>query len=354
MGKTEAAGEKTTDAGEQKQESEEKRDAADVKAEDGGESGVASNQDEGAKAKGKQNTPTLAKIRKRRGFFERSAVKGVIFACSICKFRSFYNEDMIAHMESKFHKDHFKYLSNQLSKPTTDFLQEYLNNKYKKTQQRVSQMENHSGFVCQIFKDQDLTRDIGMEQFMRKVEAAHCSACDVFIPMQHMLIQKHLKSHDHNYNRKGMMEQSKRASLSVARSILNHKVIGKKLERYLKGDNPFSGNQDEHDPEDSMVMDVSEADLTAESLGEAKQDEEEHAAEGADPEAESAAEVVGNGEEHEEMKMEMGGAADEDEEEGVEGVEVGDEEAELAEEGVAVGEEEEELTEENAEAPAAE
>lgn len=32
----------------------------------------------------------------------------------------------------------------------------------------------------------------------------------------------------------GMMEQSKRASLSVARSILNHKLIGKKLESYLK------------------------------------------------------------------------------------------------------------------------
>lgn len=47
----------------------------------------------------------------------------VIFACSVCKFRSFYSEDMHAHLESKFHKDHFKFLSNQLSKPTTDFLQ---------------------------------------------------------------------------------------------------------------------------------------------------------------------------------------------------------------------------------------
>lgn len=37
---------------------------------------------------------------------------------------------------------------------------------------------------------------------MKKVEAAHCSACDVFIPMQYTLIQKHLKSPDHNYNRK--------------------------------------------------------------------------------------------------------------------------------------------------------
>lgn len=44
--------------------------------------------------------------------------------------------------------------------------------------------------------------DLGMEHFMRKVEAAHCAACDLFIPMQPHLIQKHIKSPDHNYNRK--------------------------------------------------------------------------------------------------------------------------------------------------------
>lgn len=47
----------------------------------------------------------------------------VAFACSVCKFRSFYSEDMATHLESKFHKDHFKFLAGQLSKPTTDFLQ---------------------------------------------------------------------------------------------------------------------------------------------------------------------------------------------------------------------------------------
>lgn len=47
----------------------------------------------------------------------------VMFACSVCKFRSFYKEEMEAHLESRFHKDHFKFLSGQLSKPTTDFLQ---------------------------------------------------------------------------------------------------------------------------------------------------------------------------------------------------------------------------------------
>ncbi|XP_076838877.1 A-kinase anchor protein 8-like isoform X2 [Brachyhypopomus gauderio] len=217
------------------------------------------------KMQGKQTPPPASKLRKRRGFFER-----VTFACSICKFRSFYSEDMEAHLESKFHKDHFRFLSNQLSKPTTDFLQEYLNNKYKKTEQRVNQMENHSAAICQVFKEQDLTRDIGMEHFMRKVEAAHCAACDMYIPMQYNLIQKHLRSPDHNYNRKGMMEQSKRSSLSVARSILNHKVIGKKLESYLRGENPFIGNQDDQDPEDSMVMEASEGDPANESIKEDK------------------------------------------------------------------------------------
>uniref|UniRef100_A0A673N0W6 A-kinase anchor protein 8-like n=1 Tax=Sinocyclocheilus rhinocerous TaxID=307959 RepID=A0A673N0W6_9TELE len=332
MGKTEATGEASASdaaAGEQTQESEEATAATAVVR-----SFVISpsNQDESAKAKGKKTPPSAAKARKRRGFFERSGVKVMTFACSICKFRSFYSEDMAVHLESKFHKDHFKFLSNQLSKPTTDFLQEYLNNKYTKTEQRVSQMDNHSTVICQVFKEQDLTRDLGMEHFMKKVEAAHCSACDVFIPMQYTLIQKHLKSPDHNYNRKGMMEQSKRSSLSVARSILNHKVIGKKLESYLKGEDPFNGNQDDQDPEDSMVMEVSEADLTSESLNEIKQEEEGPLAEGAEP----AAEAVGNGEEHEEeVKMETGGAAEEGVEEGEEGVEVGEEEA--AEHGVDAG-----------------
>uniref|UniRef100_A0A673J5I9 A-kinase anchor protein 8-like n=1 Tax=Sinocyclocheilus rhinocerous TaxID=307959 RepID=A0A673J5I9_9TELE len=326
MGKTDTAGDTTaTDAaaGEQTQESEEAAATAGVRSHSFVMS--PSNQDESAQAKGKKTPPAAAKVRKRRGFFERSGVKVMTFACSVCKFRSFYSEDMAVHLESKFHKDHFKFLSNQLSKPTTDFLQEYLNNKYKKTEQRVSQMDNHSTVICQVFKEQDLTRDLGMEHFMKKVEAAHCSACDVFIPMQHTLIQKHLKSPDHNYNRKGMMEQSKRSSLSVARSILNHKVIGKKLESYLKGENPFNGNQDDQDPEDSMGMEVSEADLTNESLNEIKQEEEGPLAEGAEP----VAEAVGNGEGHEEdAKMEA--------EEGVEeGVEVGEEEA--AEHGVDAG-----------------
>uniref|UniRef100_A0A668A2A7 A kinase (PRKA) anchor protein 8-like n=1 Tax=Myripristis murdjan TaxID=586833 RepID=A0A668A2A7_9TELE len=301
---------------------------------------AAPTQEENSQGKKKQQgkqTPTQSqekhpKLRKRRGFLER-----VMFACSVCKFRSFYKEDMATHLESRFHKDHFKFLSSQLSKPTTDFLQEYLLNKCKKTEQRISQLENHSAAICQVYKEQDLTRELGMEHFMRKVEAAHCAACDLFIPMQQHLIQKHIKSADHSYNRKGMMEQSKRASLSVARSILNHKLIGKKLESYLKGENPFSGNQDDQDPEDSMVMDVSEMELTGDNQTEAELTKDESAPEGVTAPEEV---VEGGGAEEEKMEEELGMEGEEEQGEQQQEEQQEEEEEEEEEEGFEVGEEE--------------
>ncbi|XP_014832222.1 PREDICTED: A-kinase anchor protein 8-like [Poecilia mexicana] len=309
-----------------------------------------------AKQEEKKKPPTQGqekqqKARKRRGFMDR-----LMFACSVCKFRSFYKEEMDAHLESRFHKDHFKFLSNQLSKPTTDFLQEYMQNKFKKTAERVGQLENHSATICQIYREQDLTRELGMEHFMRKVEAAHCGACDLFIPMQPHLIQKHIKSPDHNYNRKGMMEQAKRGSLSVARSILNHKLIGKKLESYLKGENPFTGNQDEHDPEDSMAMDVSELEQTGEAAeGQPENPElkDESVAEGEaaqkgegeqPPAAAAAAAAAATGEEENRMGEEE--ERMEDEEQQQQQLEEENQEEETqenhgAEEGFEIGEEEE-------------
>lgn len=46
------------------------------------------------------------------------------------------------------------------------------------------------------------TTEIALEHFVKKVEAAHCAACDLFIPMQFGIIQKHLKTMDHNRNRR--------------------------------------------------------------------------------------------------------------------------------------------------------
>ncbi|XP_062865815.1 A-kinase anchor protein 8-like isoform X2 [Trichomycterus rosablanca] len=311
-------------------------------------------EDEDAETKS-EDKPSAPRSRRRRGFFERTAngpsrsLTRVAFACSICKFRSFYSEDMEAHLESKFHKDHFKFLSSQLLKPTAEFLKEYLLDKYKKTAQRITQLPDHYSTICQVLKDQDLTREIGMEHFIKKEEAAHCTACDIYIPMQHKLIQQHIKAPEHNQNRKAMMEQSKWSCASVARSILNHKVISKKLETFLKGENPFTDDQDKQDLDDSMTLEETEGD------GEPKEKPEE----GAENAGEGAPEGAGNGqpketsgdggegkemqgeagkeddwaggEEEEEMEagdevegVELG---EEDEDEGIEGLEVEDQEA---------------------------
>lgn len=43
--------------------------------------------------------------------------------CSLCKYRTFYEDEMASHLDSKFHKEHFKYVGTKLPKQTADFLQ---------------------------------------------------------------------------------------------------------------------------------------------------------------------------------------------------------------------------------------
>ncbi|XP_074162704.1 A-kinase anchor protein 8-like isoform X1 [Sminthopsis crassicaudata] len=190
-------------------------------------------------------------------------VERIQFVCSLCKYRTFYDDEMTNHLDSKFHKEHFKFVGTKLPKQTADFLQEYVANKTKKTEERRKTIEDLNGVIQQIYKDQDLTQEIAMEHFVKKVEAAHCAACDLFIPMQFGIIQKHLKSMEHNRNRRLMMDQSKKSSLMVARSILNNKLISKKLERYLKGENPFTD-----DPEEEKEQEEGEGSVLEEGAAE--------------------------------------------------------------------------------------
>ncbi|NWR60057.1 AKP8L protein, partial [Bucorvus abyssinicus] len=208
------------------------------------EKGALSLQEEISQIKRKlqagKRTPDRQKKRHRDRMVER-----IQFVCSLCKYRTFYDDEMSSHLESKFHKEHFKFVGTKLPQQTADFLQEYVANKTRKTEERRKGIDDINAVIQQIYRDQDLTQDVGMEHFIKKVEAAHCAACDLFLPMQYGLIQKHLKSLDHNHNRRAMMEQSKKSSLVVARSILNNKLISKKLERYLKGENPFTDDPEE-------------------------------------------------------------------------------------------------------------
>ncbi|XP_075433415.1 A-kinase anchor protein 8-like [Ascaphus truei] len=172
-------------------------------------------------------------------------VERIQFICSLCKFRTFYEEEMSHHMDSEFHKEHFRFVGGKLPTQAADFLEEYVTHKTKKTEERRQLIEDLNATIHQIYRDQDLTRDLGMEHFVKKVEAAHCAACDIFVPMHFTILQRHLKSPIHNQKCRNMMEQSKKSALAVAQSILNNKLISQKLDRYIKGGNPFTDDPEE-------------------------------------------------------------------------------------------------------------
>ncbi|XP_075840385.1 A-kinase anchor protein 8-like isoform X3 [Microtus pennsylvanicus] len=229
------------------------------------EKGALTAQDESSQAKRKLQASKKSQDKQKKRQRDRM-VERIQFVCSLCKYRTFYEDEMGSHLDSKFHKEHFKYVGTKLPKQTADFLQEYVTNKTKKTEELRKTVEDLDGLIQQIYRDQDLTQEIALEHFVKKVEAAHCAACDLFIPMQFGIIQKHLKTMDHNRNRRLMMEQSKKSSLMVARSILNNKLISKKLERYLKvrlkglhqslqGENPFTDSPEEEKEQEQEEVD---------------------------------------------------------------------------------------------------
>ncbi|XP_063038501.1 uncharacterized protein LOC134433663 [Melospiza melodia melodia] len=62
----------------------------------------------------------------------------------------------------------------------------------------------------------------------------------MLIPAQGHLLQRHLRSAEHNRSRRLAAEQFKKTSLHVAKSVLNNKHIVRMLEKYLQGEDPFT------------------------------------------------------------------------------------------------------------------
>ncbi|XP_067829240.1 A-kinase anchor protein 8-like isoform X2 [Heptranchias perlo] len=220
----------------------------------------------------------------------------IMYVCSVCKFRTFDDEEIFPHLESKFHKDNFKFIGTKLPKQTAEFLHEYVLNKNKKTLKFRDSMEDKNAIKKRI-QEQNLLHGISIDNFMKKVEAVHCTACEMFIPMQNNAIQRHMKTPDHNRNRKMMLEQSKKTGLQVAKSILNNRNIVSMLEKYLKGENPFTEEDAKDDAEDG-VDDTMEGDALNESItGENDGEKKDETADGEGVEAETEpGEEEGDGE----------------------------------------------------------
>ncbi|XP_029440124.1 A-kinase anchor protein 8 [Rhinatrema bivittatum] len=187
------------------------------------------------------------KQRKRDRMRDR-AMDRIQFACSICKFRSFEDEEIQIHLQSKFHKETLQYIGTKLPNKTVEFLQEYIVNRNKKIEKRRQELTEKEGPK----QKPDLFKGIGPEHFFKKIEAAHCLACDMLIPAQQHLLQRHLKSAEHNINRRAAAEHYKKTSLHVAKSVLNNKHIVKMLEKYLRGEDPFTDENVDHDVDETV------------------------------------------------------------------------------------------------------
>ncbi|OBS57674.1 hypothetical protein A6R68_11193 [Neotoma lepida] len=136
---------------------------------------------------------------RRRDRMRDRAADRIQFACSVCKFRSFEDEEIQKHLQSKFHKETLRFISTKLPDKTVEFLQEYIINRNKKIEKRRQELLEKESPKPKP----DPFKGIGQEHFFKKIEAAHCLACDMLIPAQHQLLQRHLHSVDHNHNRRG-------------------------------------------------------------------------------------------------------------------------------------------------------
>ncbi|XP_012613806.2 A-kinase anchor protein 8 isoform X2 [Microcebus murinus] len=182
---------------------------------------------------------------RRRDRMRDRAADRIQFACSVCKFRSFDDEEIQKHLQSKFHKETLRFISTKLPDKTVEFLQEYIVNRNKKIEKRRQELTEKES----ARPKPDPFKGIGQEHFFKRIEAAHCLACDMLIPAQQQLLQRHLHSADHNHNRRLAAEQFKKTSLHVAKSVLNNRHIVKMLEKYLKGEDPFASETADPDAE---------------------------------------------------------------------------------------------------------
>ncbi|XP_033007522.1 DBIRD complex subunit ZNF326 isoform X6 [Lacerta agilis] len=214
-----------------------------------------------------------ARREKQRRRREKNSEK-MAFTCSFCKFRTFEEKDIEAHLESPVHQETLDHIQKQtkFDKVVMEFLHECMVNKFKKTamrkQQTTSQME-----AAQM-TEKDVMEGVTADDHMMKVETVLCSACSVYVPALHSSVQQHLKSPEHAKGKTTYKEQIKRESVLTATSILNNPIVKARYERYVKGENPFEVT--DQTPEQQAEEDKADEPVEEEEE-EAEAEEEEEA-----------------------------------------------------------------------------
>ncbi|XP_061080729.1 A-kinase anchor protein 8-like [Conger conger] len=160
----------------------------------------------------------------------------MLFACSLCKFRTADSTEIHTHLESQLHRDIIGFLEGKMPDGTAKFLQEYTVYRNKKILKKRQEVFDKDGRAQKA----DPFTDLAQDEFCRRIEAAHCMACDMVIPGLRHLLQQHLASKEHLRNRQAITDQFKMSSVQIAKSILSNKNISQMLEKHLKGEDPFT------------------------------------------------------------------------------------------------------------------
>ncbi|XP_069088428.1 DBIRD complex subunit ZNF326-like isoform X1 [Pleurodeles waltl] len=189
------------------------------------------------------------------------------FTCSFCKYRTFEEKDIEAHLGSSTHQETLAHIQKQtkFDKVTMEFLHECMVNKLKKTSMRKAQtIQNEATNNVQ----KNMMEGITDEDHMMKVETVHCSACSVYVPALYSSVQQHLKSPDHAKSKLAFKEQVKKESVLTATSILNNPVVKARYELFAKGENPFEIVEQPQEPvvEENETQETN-ADFSEEAAG---------------------------------------------------------------------------------------
>ncbi|XP_030062592.1 DBIRD complex subunit ZNF326 [Microcaecilia unicolor] len=155
------------------------------------------------------------------------------FTCSFCKFRTFEEKDIEAHLVGESHQATLDHIQKQtkFDKVVMEFLHECMVNKYKKTSMRKLQSSQNE--AAKII-EKDIMEGVAGDDHMMKVESVHCSACSVYVPALYSSVQQHLKSSDHTKKKLAYKEQIKRESILTATSILNNPIVKARYDLYCK------------------------------------------------------------------------------------------------------------------------
>ncbi|XP_056426818.1 A-kinase anchor protein 8-like isoform X2 [Hyla sarda] len=198
-------------------------------------------QEAGTQAETEHTQSSTMKHREnQKEFMERTLPNKIQFLCILCNFRTFYEDEWNNHLETNLHGRLLSYLEKKIyTNKGLDFIKAYVENDYKKAKYHRKQVEDLNDKILQIHQSQDLTLGLGMDSFVKKVDLAHCDACDVFLPMHSLTLQEHIKSPSHRNNSKDMTLYAKKRAFKTVMSVLRDKRNKQRLEQFRKGENPF-------------------------------------------------------------------------------------------------------------------